>query len=327
MGGGISSTPRRSRGALNDAMLSALFRLNSLGATDDAFDMIESARASWTLLTLARPLPAVCVARRVRVACRVSSAATLFWTEGRTVDLRGETGLADEVVRSSAMERVARSAGEGDLTTLRAGDEGDAGGGDMAGWNLAVVPEAIIGETRGEARDGLRAAVPVRELSYELVDSDGEAALSRDRVEAALRRMPGFRLSDAPEGVLRNEGAPLSPGTADSVPTTGGVGRGRPCRAGDASLRLTLWLGARAGDISARALTGEAGVAKANFSDCDLEGEARRGALAGGESSRQAESDLLAVVVERENRRAAGDGGVTLISVRSVDCAGPKRCE
>lgn len=165
MGGGISSTPRLKSGALNDAMLSALFRLNSLGATDDAFDMIESARASWTLLTLARPLPAVCVASRVRVACRVSRAATLFWTDGRTVDLRGETGFADDVARSSAIERVARSAGEGDWTTLRAGDEGIADGGDMAAWNLAVVPEAMMGETRGEARDGLRATLAARELS------------------------------------------------------------------------------------------------------------------------------------------------------------------
>lgn len=42
-GGSSSKPPRRRSGALNDAMLSARFKLNSLGATDDA---IESARDS-----------------------------------------------------------------------------------------------------------------------------------------------------------------------------------------------------------------------------------------------------------------------------------------
>ena len=46
-GGGISSKPpRRRSGALNEAMLSARFKLNSLGATDDAIESVRDSCAA-----------------------------------------------------------------------------------------------------------------------------------------------------------------------------------------------------------------------------------------------------------------------------------------
>lgn len=231
-------------GALKLAKLAVEFALvksdNLKLASDvanEAFEATESARASCALETRARP---EVVARRVRVAWRVSRAATLFLTEGRTEERRaaeeemGGGGMAEEAAAAdeeeeeegvapckSAIERVARRAGEGVLTTLR-GEAGAGMVGDIAGRVRTV---AKTGETRGEAMEGDRDGGRATFAGYgREPSSTDEATLRRERVEGDLRMMPGVRRREVAEGCLVK---PTAAGAAE-----GGVGRGRAVRTG-----------------------------------------------------------------------------------------------
>lgn len=256
-------------------MLSARFKLNSLGATDEAVESARDRPAESLPRARADTDPApVCVARRVKADWRDSSAATLTLTAGGAIGLRGEEGALREAPCKSTIDRVARRAGETTGARTRRGtscssssSSGVGASGDEctgSGAKVAVVPEARTGETCGEASDGLRASV--RELPGL---EEAPATLRSECAEDALRSIPGLRFSDVPEGTFRSAVLDVAGSSVELLESfrtieaaAGGMGNGRAGRFGRVPEQSPL----TDATCSAPTLIGDVGVAKAYFS-------------------------------------------------------------
>jgi hypothetical protein len=154
----------------------------------------------------------------------------LLFTDGRTEEQRVAAEVLGEPCRS-AIERVARRAGEGVLTTRR-GEEGIV---SVVGERVERVRTvASMGDIFGDAREGEREGGRgnrAEEMGREVEESSTEdATLRRERVEGALRMIPGLRRREEPEGCFerRTEVGP------DEV--VGGTGRGRALRMGGGNI-------------------------------------------------------------------------------------------